>query len=269
MLLSLMRVIDFHTHAFPDPLAERAVPQLAEAGGIRPVLDGRVTSLLASMDANGIRASVIASIATRPEQFEPILAWSRSVASDRIFPFASVHPEDPDGPTRIRRIADAGLKGIKLHPYYQDFDVDEPRMDPLYHAIDESGLVLLLHAGFDIAYERRRCCDPRRTANLARRHPSLKLVAAHLGGWQDWDEVRRHLLGGPVTLDLSTSLEFLPPTEARDLILAHPLENVVFGTDSPWCDQAQTLRLFEALDLPDDRRRAILHDNAARLLGLD
>ncbi len=89
-------VIDIHTHAFPDHLAPRAVAQLqAETEDIQAVLDGTTSDLLRSMDRAGIDASVVASIATRPEQFEPILRWSAAIRSPRLLPFPSVHPDAP------------------------------------------------------------------------------------------------------------------------------------------------------------------------------
>ena len=67
------RIIDCHTHAFPDALAERAMAQLlAETDSVTAFLDGKLSSLLASMDANNIEKSVLCSIATKPSQFEPI-----------------------------------------------------------------------------------------------------------------------------------------------------------------------------------------------------
>ena len=118
------RVIDFHTHAFPDALAETTVPRLCARAGITPALDGKVASLLDSMDRLGIEAAVVLSVATKPEQFEPILRFCQQTASGRLHPFASVHPDDQEAVARIDRIVEAGLKGVKLHPYYQDFDLD-------------------------------------------------------------------------------------------------------------------------------------------------
>jgi predicted TIM-barrel fold metal-dependent hydrolase len=264
-----MAVIDFHAHAFPDALAERAVPQLAAEGGIVPTLTGKVGALVASMDAVGIDRAVVASIATKPDQFEPILAWSRAIASDRVVPFGSIHPDDPDPAARARAIADAGLRGVKLHPYYQKFALDEPRLAPLYRAVRDAGLVLLVHCGFDIAFPHDRACDPARVRAVADAWPGLKLVAAHLGGWMDWDEVERCLLGHPIALDLAACLEFMSPDRARRMLLAHPPDCLVFGSDTPWFDQARALRRLRELGLPGDLEEAILYKNAARLLGLE
>jgi predicted TIM-barrel fold metal-dependent hydrolase len=130
----------------------------------------------------------------------------------------------------------------------------------------EAGLIVLMHAGFDIAYPRDRVADPARIAAVARRIPGLRLVAAHLGGWEDWDEVRRHLLGLPVWLDVSFSLHCMSREAARALILEHRPGYVLFGSDSPWFDQAGTIALIEGLGLDDAARTGILYDNARRLL---
>ena len=141
-------IIDFHTHAFPDALAERAMRQLlSETDSVTAYLDGKLSSLLASMDANGIERSVLCSIATKPSQFEPIFQWSRAIQSERIIPLASVHPDDPAGPEHVRQIAAAGLAGIKMHPYYQDFDMDDAKLDPLYEAVQAEGLLLTMQYG--------------------------------------------------------------------------------------------------------------------------
>ena len=93
-------IIDFHTHAFPEELAERAMKALLEEGkkksDVTAHLDGRVSSLLSSMDRNNIEKSIVCSIATKPSQFEPILAWSQKIRSDRLVPFPSLHPDDPE-----------------------------------------------------------------------------------------------------------------------------------------------------------------------------
>lgn len=260
-------LIDCHTHAFPDNLAGRAVPLLEQEGNVRAALDGTVGSLLRSMDEAGIATSIVASIATKPTQFRPILQWSLSIASPRIVPFASVHPDDPEAASRIEEIAAAGLRGIKLHPYYQRFVIDEERMLPLYDAAERAGLILLMHTGFDIAFPRDRIADPARILRVLERHPDLRLIASHFGAWEDWDEVERLLLGKPVYMDVSYSLPFLDPDRARSFILSHPTDLVLFGSDSPWTDQRQAVESIRALDLPNDVREALFFANAKRLLA--
>jgi len=260
-------IIDFHAHAFPDALAARAISRLEHGGEMKAFLDGRVSSLLGSMDSAGIGVSVICSIATKPEQFEPILSWSKAIASPRIVPLLSIHPGGPDPVGQARRVAEAGFAGIKLHPYYQDFDLDDEALFPLYRALDELGLLVVCHTGFDFAFPRVRKAEPTRILNVLDRVPSLKLITSHMGAWEDWDEVEKHLIGKPITMDISLSLDLLGRERARAMLLAHPMDRVHFGTDSPWGSQSQTLQALRALDLGEEREQAILWKNARALLG--
>ena len=61
-------VIDFHTHAFPDSVAEKAIPKLAGIGKIEPLGNGTLSSLAARMTEWSIDGAVILNIATNPKQ---------------------------------------------------------------------------------------------------------------------------------------------------------------------------------------------------------
>jgi predicted TIM-barrel fold metal-dependent hydrolase len=196
------------------------------------------------------------------------LAWSVSIASERILPLASIHPADPDPAGKAARIAAAGLKGVKLHAYYQDFDVDEERLWPLYAALAREGLVLVMHAGFDPAYPFIDRAGPLRNLRVQERFPNLKLVVGHFGSWKQWDEVARWLIGKPIYLETSFALDLLPPDVARDMMCAHPRDYLLFGSDSPWRSVPAALALLRALRLDPALERAILGCNARRLLGL-
>jgi len=260
-------ITDFHTHAFPDAIAARALQILCdETDEVHAYLDGRLSSLLASMDRHNIGRTVLCSIATRPEQFAPILAWSRAVVSKRVIPFPSLHPDDPKAVDRVTEIATAGFKGIKLHPYYQEFDLNEDRMWPIYERACELDLMVVSHTGFDIGFPRYRRADPARIRQVTDRLPGLKFIATHLGAWEDWEEFRKHLLGRPVYIEISYALPFLPDDRARALLMEHPCEYILFGTDSPWQDQGTALASLNALRVGTARENAILESNAARLL---
>jgi len=261
-----MSIIDFHTHAFPDAIARQAIHRLEEEGDIKAVLDGTVGALLASMDRAGIERSVVAGIAVSPKRVSPILEWARSIASERLIPFPSVHPAAVDAPDQVRHIAEEGFKGIKFHPYYQEFTIDEPRMFPIYEAIAATGLLALVHTGYDLAFERVRRADPARILKVVDAFPGLKLITSHLLAWEDWDEARRLLVGKPIYTDLSMSIESMPRAQARELILGHPRDHVLFGTDSPWVDQAAQIDYVRSLELGDGWERSIFHGNAAALL---
>lgn len=262
-----VKAVDFHAHAFPDDLAGRAVSRIRGLSGIHPASDGTVSGLLSSMDAAGIGKSIVLSIATKPAHFDSILEWSRSIASDRIVPFLSVHPSDPRAAEKVRITHEEGFSGMKFHPYYQDFILDSDRMNPIYEALQKYGLFCVSHTGFDHAYPFIRKADPQRIANVLKRFPGLKFVATHLGGWKDWDLVAEHLLSERLFVDIAYSLEFMPPEKAKNLILSFPSDRILFGSDSPWADQTAALGLLSGLGLPEKIVSAIASENAERLLG--
>jgi len=263
------KVIDFHAHAFPDDLAPRAMKKLIEeAPDVTAYLDGTIGGLLGSMERSGIDKSVVCCIATRPEQFEPILDWCRKVGSDKLMLFPSVHPKDPEFLERIARVKAEGFKGIKLHPYYQDFYADEDRLFDIYRKLCEEDLLVVMHTGFDIAFPRIRRADPERLLAIKRAFPELKLITTHLGAWEQWDEAERLLIGKEIYMEVSFAFDYLTPQTARRMIMGHPDEYLLFGTDSPWTDQEKTLSQLKNLGLPEKKLRCMLSDNAVGLLGL-
>lgn len=247
-------------------LAERFIPKIEKTVGIKTCLDGKISSLLYSMEKSYIQSSIVLSIATKPVQFESIFDWSKQIASQKLIPFASVHPDDQQILKHIDMISKAGIKGIKLHPYYQDFIFDEQRMFPVYERIQQSGLVLLAHTGFDIAYERKRIADPEKILRVVETFPDLKLVTSHLGAWQDWDMVEKWLLGKPIYMEVSYSFKYLDVRRAKKILLSHPKEFILFGSDSPWGSQSETLKALLDMKLGHTRTESILYNNAHLLL---
>jgi len=259
-------IIDFHTHCFPDDLAARAVPRLEEVTGIRARLDGTAASLLGSMAEAGIDCSAIQHIATRPGQERTINEWAARIQGPRIVFFGRLPPETPDWRGELTRLLDLGLPGVKLHPDYQGFFVDEPRMFPFYEALGRAGLIVLFHAGVDIGLPDPCHCPPDRLRRVIDRFPEGKWVAAHMGGYRYWDEVETHLLGRPVYLDTSYSYRELGAERMKDLIRRHGVGRILFGTDSPWVEQCQAVEEIRSLGLTAVEEAAILGGNAAGIL---
>jgi len=259
--------IDFHTHAFPDQLAMRSIPYLEQQGNVRAQLDGTLSSLLKSMDQADIDKSVICSIATRPAQFDAILDWSKQISSERIIPLPSVHPEDPELVKHIDQISADGFLGIKMHPYYQQFAIDEERLFPAYEKLQAEKLLVVMHTGHDIAFPESDIASPRRIANVVDNFPDLLLITTHCGAWKQWEEVRRYLLGRPIYMDISFSLEMMGYDLAKNFLEEHNEDYLLFGSDSPWEGQAEAIANLKALNLDKILEGKILGQNALRLLG--
>lgn len=261
-------IIDIHTHAFPEKIVESTMKHLQDEVDVPAALDGTLNSLLESMDKNRIRISVLASIATKISQFDSILKWSGKIQSDRIISFPSVHPDDPESLKKLDIIHNKGFKGIKLHPYYQNFIINEKKLFPIYRHIEELGLIVLFHAGFDTAFEKKRIADPVKMLDIKEKYPELKFIASHIGAWEDWDEVKKYIIGKEIYIDLAYSLNNSMLRDARELLLSHPKEYILFGSDSPWADQGETIQLVKNLKLGNKIENHIFFKNAERLLGL-
>ena len=114
-------VIDFHTHTFPDKIAEKTIAYLAEKGKVTPVRAGTLSALKEGMKESGTDYSVIVPIATVPKQVESINRLAAELnGKDGIIYAGAIHPDYEDIDGALDFIKPAGLFGIKIHPDYQD-----------------------------------------------------------------------------------------------------------------------------------------------------
>lgn len=263
-------IIDFHTHAFPDKLAARAIAKLTYPSKIKPSFDGTVSGLLKSMDEAGIEKSVVLNIATKPSQTENIIKWCTEIKSERIIPFASIHPENKNVDDLIKKIRGEGLPGIKLHPMYQNFELDDEKMFFIYEEIVKNNLILLLHTGFDIAFPDERGAEIGRLKKVVQKFTELKIVAAHTGGWRMWDEVLKVIAGLDIWIETSMTLKYIEDRKIfLEILKKHPSDKIMFGTDAPWSNQLEELNLMQGLrDISDDLKQKIFSENARKLLGV-
>lgn len=263
------RIIDIHAHVFPDEIAARAVKQLAGRSGEQACTDGTATALVASMRESGIALSVTQPVSTKASQVPSINAFAIELnRRPELINFGTLFPGYAGNASEIGRLKQAGIRGVKFHPDYQEFFVDDERMFPLYRQLADAGLIAFLHAGVDIGLPPPVHCTPERLARVLDRFPSLNVVAAHFGGFQMWDEVDRLLIGRDLHIDTSFTLSFLDHARFVDMARRHGIAKVLFGTDSPWADQKAEVALLEKSGLTETELAAVFHDNAAKLLGL-
>lgn len=261
--------IDFHTHIYPDRLALSTVSAVRERAGIDAYTDGTLEGLKRSMVSAGIDLSVVAAVPTRPEQVVSVQRWLTAIRQPGIEALAAMHPADPLSPGQMRRLKQKGFRGFKFHPDYQDFFVDDPRMYPLYESVAAEGMFILFHAGVDRGLPHPVHGTPGRLAAAHRAVPELCMIAAHLGGEDAYEETAAHLLGQDVYLDTSFVLRKMPAAFRERFLREHPVERLLFGSDSPWTDQGEELRFLLQLPYLTERdKEKICFYNAARLLGL-
>jgi len=271
-------IIDAHTHTFPEQIATRAMQRLIENAGhaITPVSDGTVAGLLRTMRAAQVDRAVLCPIATRPEHFADILAEACAIrdgergedAARHLIPLASVYPSDPKWAKRLQAVADADIRGVKLHPYYQAFVLDAPDILAFLKRCCDLNLIVQCHCGYDIGFPRDPLCGPERVLRVIREIPDLRFIAAHLGGWMDWEASAEHLLGESVFLDTSVLRHGAEDPHALRLLREHAPDKLLFATDAPWTSFDDGLRFIRSAGLPAETEAAILGNNAQRLFAV-
>ena len=263
-------IIDFHTHAFPDALAEKAMKVLTGnlTIDLKPVRDGTITSLIARMDEWGIDKSVLAPIVTKASQIKTLNEWAASVNGDRIVALGSIFPNSGNYIEEIDFVCSLGLKGIKLHAEYQDFVLDSPEMLKIYDYALSKGLIILHHAGADYGMPAPYKSSPAQFAHIAREMRGGVIIAAHLGGHAQWDDVYDKLCGTEIYLDTSMGFEYYGCEIFKKIVKKHGADKILFASDSPWSHAGNNLKALNACALDQNTVDMITHKNAQRILNI-
>ena len=263
-------VIDFHTHIFPDYLAEHALSVLLTGSNnfYDPVSDATLSGLLKNMDDWGIDRSVVQPVVTKASQVQKTNEWAQSICSDRIISFGGIYPHSADYKAAIDSVVDLGLKGIKFHSEYQDFVVDDPAVMKIYDYALSKGLILMIHAGFDPGFQPPFKSSPRQFANILAAMQGGTIIAAHLGGHDQWDDVERYLVGKDIYFDTSMGFEYYPHEQFKRIVKDHGADKILFASDSPWSSAKTEYEAIQTIGLTQSEMTAITGGNAIRLLGL-
>lgn len=272
-------IVDFHSHNFPSDVAPRAMAAMCRMidGYLCPSGDGTVENHLDALDCAGVDKAVVCHIATRPQQWEFILRRAQAMMSgelgerarQKFIPFCSVHPQDPDFAAHLEAIAEAGVKGVKFHPYYQDFSLADPAVRPMFRKIAELGLVVECHAGLDLGYrDKTDMCGPREIEILLKNVRGLSFVAAHLGGCSGFaPHATDRLLELGCYIDTSALHRDWNLDEQMRLLDTWPADRILFGTDFPWVHYPEAIRWVKSVRAPRDWD-ALFGKNACRLLSI-
>jgi len=262
-------IIDFHTHCFPERIAARAIATLAAAGAEVPHHSGSEKSLLAAVKSMGADFAVVLNIATNPRQEKSVNDYAITLNSmNGIEAFGSVHPDSPNAIEELERLHASGVKGVKLHPDYQNFFVDDKRLFPIYEKIANLGMITVFHAGVDIGIPDPVHCTPQALASILPVFNGAPVVAAHFGGYMVRAETMKHLVGKDVYFDTSYSHSRFPPLWAKEIIKKHGAKKILLGSDMPWSRTDYEINYVKSLGLSDDDLELILGKNAQALLGI-
>ena len=246
-------VVDVHAHLGP-----------ATAAGVD---GGRLDALLQAMDGAGVdRACVFASAGRGSDyaaETDLIVELARQTGG-RIVPFARVHPFWGEEAVRdLQRAADAGVRGLKLHPFMDGAFLanDRKLVHPLVRVAAERGLVVLVHSGWGFN------SAPGLVADLARAFPSVPVIMGHSGRY---GYHREAAAVGADYANLHYDVAGLATPSAVDEIasLAGP-GRVLLGSDHPYSPMGfEVEKVARWTTMPWEQVTQVVGSNADRLLGI-
>ncbi len=265
-------IVDFHTHVFPDKIAEKTVAFLANLSGLTPYSNGTVTGLEGALQRAETDLAVALPVVTNPSQFDSINRFAAALNEQKgnILSFGGIHPACEDLQGKMQRLKEMGFRGVKIHPDYQETFFDDERYLEILRLAKKLDLIVVTHAGVDDGYLGKPVrCTPDRVLNALHQVQGVKLVLAHMGANRMEEEVYEKLAGKDVYLDTAFCMHGMDKTFFRKLVRKHSVKRVLFATDSPWRDIREEVAVLKEMGLTDEEEEAIFFRNALSLLGMD
>ncbi len=261
------RILDAHCHIYPDKIAAKAVESVGKFYDIPMDMDGTVKGLIEAGGKCGVTDFLVHSVSTTPAQVKKInefIASQVELYPDKLVGFGTLHPESEDLEADVEHLLELGLKGVKLHPDFQEFAIDSDRSVEMCRLF-AGKIPLLIHAG-DPRYE---FSNPENIVRFLDKVPEITLIGAHFSGWSNLEEAMEKLTGIPnLYVDCSSSFYHITKEKAYEAIKAFGTDKVLFGSDFPMWDPASEMKYLRSLGLTKAEERQILWENGSRLLGL-
>ena len=268
-------VVDFHTHVFPDKIAKKTIEYLAEKGGNTPHSDGTVSGLYSALEKGLVDVAVALPVLTKPEQFESVFNFVIKINEEfsnkdkKIISFGGIHPACDDIKGKLKRVKEAGLKGVKIHPDYQNTFIDDDGYIEILKCAKDLDLIVVTHAGIDCGY--RECtikCPPSLTRKVIDKVNHEKFVLAHLGGSEMVGDVLKYLAGEKVYFDTAYVLSRIKKEDFLSVLDKHGDDRILFASDFPWSSMDGDVEILKSFVEDKDTQNKILYKNALSLLGL-
>lgn len=263
-----MEIIDAHAHIYPKKIAAKATATIGMFYDIEMDMpEGTAEQLLEEGGRAGVTRYVVHSVATTAHQVRSINEFiKREIeAHPEFIGFITLHQDltEDEISSEVEWAVANGMHGIKLHPDFQRFNIDDPAVEKFYRAVG-SKLPILFHIGDD----RYDFSKPERLVRMAKKYPQVTFIAAHFGGYRCWSDAQLYVGLENVYFDTCSSLAFISPDEAKRLIDLLGADRFFFGTDFPMWDATAELERFYAVPLTDSQREMILSGNIKRLLRI-
>ena len=261
-----MKIIDIHTHIYPDAIARKATDSIRdfyqlEGGG----MDGSVQMLRARGAEAGISTYVVLPVSNSPRRVRHINEFllEQSKKHEDFIGFGTLHAGMEGLMEETEWILQNGLRGIKMHPDSQQFNIDDERLFPVYEHLQDK-IPVMLHMG-DLRYN---FSHPVRLKRVLQLFPHLQVIAAHFGGYSMYHTARELLWDTDCIFDISSAMMFMEQGEPEKYINSYGAERMAYGTDYPLWDPVEEVNRFKQLRLTYDQFEQIAHKTAERLFDL-
>ena len=284
MIRMAPRGIDFHVHLpTPDWLdgSMAGYVEAAEAyfrSSVTRQSLGELADLYRGLEVTAVLLAWDAETATgRPRVPNETVAAACRDYPDVFTGLGSVDPHKGEAAVaEVENIAALGLRGVKFHPSLQAFAPDDPQYWPIFAACERHGLLALFHTGTSGIGARQPggqgiridLAHPIKLDPVAAAHPELTVVAAHFGWPWHMDLIAIALHKTNVYIDISGWAPRRIPAEVIRELRGRLSGQFLWGSDYPFIAPERCLAELEDLDVSDEVMRAVLHVNAARVLGL-
>lgn len=267
-------IIDFHTHLFPDSIADKSIATLEGQSNAKAFIPATVASLKESMNKYNIDYSVVLPVVTHPNQFDSINHFAADInGKDGIFSLGGIHPKNDNIKEKLEYIKSLGLKGVKLHPDYQDSYIDDTGYIEILKTCIALDLICVIHAGLDIGKPYPIHCPPDRIYMVLQEvlkncYKDSKIILAHMGGYLQWQLVEKCLVQQNVYFDLAFCKNVIDRDMLIRIIKNHGSNHILYATDSPWAKQNDMIEYVKGLPLSETDKENIFYRNGAKLLDI-
>ncbi len=268
-------LIDFHTHIFPDKIASATIDALAKRSNGTPWTDGTVEGLVKVMERANVDICVTLPVLTKPTQFESVTRFILDVNERfndkprKIISFGGIHPECEDIDGKMKFLKCHGVKGVKIHPDYQNTFIDNDGYLKILECAKEYDMIVVTHAGVDDGYIGEPVkCPPQLVKKVIDKVKHPKFVLGHYGGHSQWQEVYDILAGEDVYFDTAFTLHDIDEKLFKKILEKHGSDKILFATDCPWQDIEVYEKIIKSYNLNKEIEDKITHKNALKLLGL-
>lgn len=263
-----MEIIDAHAHIYPNKIAEKATNAIGEFYDIKMEMPaGTPERLIEDGKRAGISKFVVHSCATKAVQVRSINEFVKQEidAHDNFIGFMTLHQDlsEEQIEEEVSWCIKNGFKGIKMHPDFQKFNIDGENAKRIYRIVGDR-LPILFHTGDD----RYDFSKPYRLASVAKEFKNVNFIGAHFGGYRCWHEIDIYKGLDNVYYDTCSSLTFITPEKAKEIIDKLGSERFFFGTDFPMWDAVGELERFNQIKLTEKEREGIFAKNIKNLLKI-